>query len=469
LNLNVLLRGQSNAALLGNIHGNEIITQVQHLLGFDGVNDRVSLEFAYDTPGSATAYSGTSFLTQWLTPVAGGGWQVGDLEQSLLNFINAIPAAQKAEPTAVVWMQSEFDSTYGDLTPAYWESALRYDAALVRQAFGQSAAALPYLFVSAIPFSTGTDAGHQAIRMGMEELAADPAFHAGIAARVQDADMNFDNPDGNPATPDYGGWHQSYFDAQTTATRIALSLAQEWAGYAKPGSPVALAGGNIDNLGPEVVQATVSAPNQLMLHVHFDAASSLAPLDAAAAQGVGWSVIGPDGREVDGAAAALAAGAPDTMFVSFNGLIPGGAKLYYGYGIGRLAAADGSGRDHAVYDNAGLPIWVDAHGLAIGGSAAVAEPVVATGGSTTIGAEGGSYTATAAAENWVIQPGSGHAVIDGFDPATDTLTFSGIAPDSLVNWQTAATSGLGIAWNANGGEVILPGVSQVPESHLLFA
>lgn len=468
MNLNVLLRGQSNAALLGNIHGSEITSQVQSLLGFDGVNDRVSLEFAYDTPDSSTAYSGTSFLTQWLTPAAGGGWQVGDLEQSLLNFINAIPAAQKAEPTAVVWLHSEFDSTLTDLTPAYWESAVRYDAALVRAAFGQSAAALPYLFVSAIPFGSGNDASHQAIRIGMEELAADPTFNAGIAARAQDADMSFDDEDGNPATPDYGGWHQSFFDAQTTATRIALSLAEEWAAYAKPGSPVALAGGNIDNLGPHVVQATVSAPNQLMLKVQFDAAGSLAPLDAAAAQGVGWTIIGPDGTAVDGSAAALVTGAPDTMYVSFNGPIPAGGRLYYGYGVGRLAAADGSGEGHAVYDNAGLPIWVDAHGLAIGG-AAVAQPTVPSGSSVLVGAAGGSSVATAAAENWVIQPGSGHMVIEGFDPAVDTLTFSGIAPGSLITWQTTAAPGLGIAWNLNGGEVILPGVSQVPQDHILFA
>lgn len=469
MNLNVLLRGQSNAALLGNIHGNEIISRVQSLLGFDGVNDRVSLEFAYDTPGSATAFSGTSFLTQWLTPTA-SGWQVGELEQSLLNYISAIPAAQKAQPTAVVWLHSEFDSTFGDLAPATWESAVRFDAALVRAAFGQSAAALPYLFVSAIPFGIGTDVGHQAIRIGMEDLAADPGFDAGIAARVQDADMNFDDADGNPATPDYGGWHQGFFDAQTTAGRIVLSLAEEWAAYAKPGSPVALAGGNVDNLGPQVVQATVSAPDQLMLKVQFDAASSLAALDATAAQGVGWTIIGPDGTGIDGGAAVLATGVADTMYVSFNGLIPAGGKLYYGYGYGRLAAADGSGEGHAVYDDAGLPIWVDAHGLTIGTPNAVTNPPVSTGGSVLVGAAGGSFVATAGADTWVFDAASGGTVIAGFAQGADHLVFNGIAEGGLVTWNTqnAGVPGLGVAWNSGDGVVFLAGVTALQPGDVTY-
>lgn len=84
------------------------------------------------------------------------------------------------------------------------------------------------------------------------------------------------------------------------------------------------------------------------------------------------------------------------MFVSFSAPIPAGAKLYYGWGSGRLEAADGSGQGHAVYDNVGLPIWGDAHGLAIDGAGAVA--AIPATGSITVGAAGGSYTATVAAE-----------------------------------------------------------------------
>ncbi|WP_431270123.1 hypothetical protein [Dankookia sp. P2] len=462
VNLNILLRGQSNAFLLGAFNGGILVSRVQSLLGFDGVNDTVTLEYQHDAPGGNTVYSGTSFLTEWVSLTA-AGWQVGAQEQGLLNYINSLPAAQKAQPTAVVWLHSEYDSAFSALTPALWESGVRYDAALVRGAFGQSAATLPYLFVSAIPYNGGSGTGHQAIRAGMEELSADPAFNAGIAARIQDADMTWDNPTA------FGGSHMSFEDQRVAAIRIAASLAEEWAPYAKPGSPVALSGGNIDNLGPQVIAATVSAPNQLMLKVQFDAASSLAALDPAAAQGVGWTIFGPDGKATDGGAAALAIGTPDTMYVSFNGLIPAGAKLFYGWGNGRLEASNGSGQGHAVYDNAGMPIWVDAHGLAVGGGAAIAAASVTSGANVSVDAAGGNYAASAAAENWVIRPDSGHAVIEGFDPAVDTLTFTGIARESLITWQTSATPGLGIAWNTGEGYVTLPGVGAVPESHILLA
>lgn len=89
--------------------------------------------------------------------------------------------------------------------------------------------------------------------------------------------------------------------------------------------------------------------------------------------------------------------------------------------------------------------------------------------SVTVGAAGGRFTATAAAENWVLQAGSGSVVITGFDPSEDTLTFSGIDRDDLVTWQTSSTPGLGIAWNFGDGYVKLPGVTSLPASHILIA
>src|SRR3954465_1118161 len=105
MNLNVLLRGQSNAFMLGHLSGGaQLVThRVEQLLGFDGVNDTVTLEFAAEQPGGNTANSGTSFLTDWLHQ-ANGVWQVGALEQGLLNYVAGLPAEQRAEPTAVVWL-----------------------------------------------------------------------------------------------------------------------------------------------------------------------------------------------------------------------------------------------------------------------------------------------------------------------------------------------------------------------------
>ena len=369
--LNALIRGQSNALLM--VESNHwagygtIVSRVQQLLGFDGVKDTVNLEYAAGTAtGHNTVNSGTAFLTEWLNAKNGDwhkGWTAAGYEQGLLGYINDLTAAQKAEPTAVVWLHSEYDSRNGALTPDQWTSAVRYDAGLVRQAFGKAAADLPYLFVSAIPY-WGTEQGHQSIRIGMEQLAADAGFNAGIAARAIDIDMSHDDLDGNWQTVEYGGPHMSDADALMVAERVARSLAQEWAAYAKPGSPVALAGGNIDDLGPQVISATHVGQTQLELKVRFDAATKLAALDPDAAKGVGWQVDAPDGTHY--ATAAKVTGA-DTLLVTFDGPVAGDGTLYYGYGYGRLEGAGGEGEGNAVYDNNGLPIWVPATGLAIGG------------------------------------------------------------------------------------------------------
>jgi hypothetical protein len=68
----------------------------------------------------------------------------------------------------------------------------------VRAALNQSAATVPYLFVSAHPYfaswsDTGRDGSHQAVRQGMENLAADAGFNADIAARLLDTGSNYDN------------------------------------------------------------------------------------------------------------------------------------------------------------------------------------------------------------------------------------------------------------------------------------
>ncbi|MDB5373883.1 MAG: hypothetical protein JWP04_2525 [Belnapia sp.] len=381
MELNVLLRGQSNAQLMGEYNGGaqEMTAKVEALLGFDGIVDKVRLQYSSAGDTGKTVFSGTSFLTEWLKPdsASPAGWDVSKQEQSLLNFVDALPDARKADPTAVVWLHSEYDSRDGSLMPEEFASALRFDATLLREAYGKTAADLPYLFVSAIPYGQGTDQGHQAIRSAMESLVADPAFNARIAARALDTDMNFQDVTGDGRV-DFGGPHQSDADGQQTAERIAVSLAQNWAQYAKPGSPMALAGGAVDDLGPQVVQATPVGPSQLTLTVGFDAAHSLAALDPAAADGLGWTVIGPDGTTVAATAAVLTG--TDTLLLTFDGALPEGARLHYGHGYGRLAAEDGSGIGHAIYDDTGMPVWTAADGLLIGAAAPLLAPA---GGAVT--------------------------------------------------------------------------------------
>jgi hypothetical protein len=291
-------------------------------------------------------------------------------EQSLLNYIGNLGSAQKAESTVVVWLHNEYDSMLTGLTPAEWQSAVRFDASLVRDAYGQSATSLPYLFVSAIPYFLVNDQSHQAIRIGMEGLAADPGFNARIAARALDTDMSLDDLDRNPGTVDYGGPHHSFADSLQTADRIAYSLAQTWAQYAKPGSPVAQAATAVNDLGAEVIQARLVNTNQIAVRVSFDAAQNLRALDPDAAAGVGWTVRG-NGSPVSATAAQITG--TDTLLLTFGSPLPVNAELHYGFGYGRLAGGDGAGRGNAIYDNGNMPIWVAARGLAVDGAAIMSD------------------------------------------------------------------------------------------------
>ncbi len=187
MELQILVRGQSNAILFAEADrwagASRLTTEVQRLLGFDGVADTVKVLYSRGAGQSGTAHSGTAFLGEWMEGGPDSGWRPAPLGAGLLRSAGELddPAAAG---TAVLWLHNEYDSRRADLTPGEWTGAVRQDAALLRSALGGDAATVPYHFVSAIPYADGTPEGHQAIRAGMEALAADPAFHARIAARA---------------------------------------------------------------------------------------------------------------------------------------------------------------------------------------------------------------------------------------------------------------------------------------------
>lgn len=373
MDLQILIRGQSNAILLTEgddwTGASRLTSEVQRLLGFDGVTDRV--EVLYSQGG--TAHGGTAFLGEWMALGAGGDWAPTALGSGLLRSAGELddPAAAA---TAVLWLHNEYDSRRADLSSAEWAAAVRQDAALLRGALGGDAEGVPYHFVSAIPYSEGSPGGHQAIRSGMEALAADPAFNASVAARALDVDMALDDRDGDWGTVDHGGGHMSPGDALAIADRAARAIAEDWSDHARPGSPVFLAGGDIPDVGPRVLAAERTGPDTLRLTVAQDAAGGFAPLDPDAAGGVGWEVSGAPGAAPGAAPTAARAASvvdADTVDLFFAGPLPeAGGVLHYGWGYGRLAKDGGPGRGNAITDDSGLPIWTPAEGVAIGAPAA---------------------------------------------------------------------------------------------------
>lgn len=389
MELNVLLRGQSNAVLLAESPDwQNIQTEVEQLLGFDGVTNTVNLLEADPsdaaTEGNDTAVGGTAFIGDWVTPNDGNwqdGWTDNTLETGLVNYINALPADEKSAPTAIVWLHNEYDSTNSSLTTAEWMSAVNFDANQVRAALGQTAATTPYVFVNAIPYGDNSiDSVNQAIKLGMELFAGDSTFNATIGAQADDLNMDYGQ------TGVYGGPHMDSSDADLIDSRLALSIAQTFAQYALPGSPIAT--GNIDAYGPEVMSAVAIGNDQVLVTAAPDAGATLNPaLDGDASSGVGWSIITTSGQELTATSAVETNG--QQLVLTFNGTVPtdGSGSLYYAYGYGRLATGyTDPGEGNAVYDTQNLPIWAPATGVTVQSTLAgsYVEQNLVTNGVTTL-------------------------------------------------------------------------------------
>ncbi len=364
MQLDVVVRGQSNAILFLE-HGRyaamgQMIDFLELLLGFDGVQNRVNVVFDRDGVGGDTAFGGTAFLGDWMGRDPTGNWQPTGLESLFLQRMAQYRTEGPGDATAVLWLHSESDSRNAGLSPAEWQSAVQTDMALTRSVLGRD---VPYLFVAAHPYGDGTDAGHQAIRQGMEALAGNPANNARIAARAPDIDTNNDDLDGRWWTQEYGGAHLSPSDAMLIAPRVARSLAEAFAAYAQPGSIMERFGGNIAADGPRAIAATHASPTALRVDVLHDHSPGFAPFDPDATSGLGWSARLPDGRRIEASLALPADG--DTLLVYFGEAVPRGALVDYAYGIGRLARGNEPGSGNAIYDQSGLPLWTPATGLPV--------------------------------------------------------------------------------------------------------
>ncbi|WP_200941357.1 SdrD B-like domain-containing protein, partial [Methylobacterium sp. Leaf465] len=385
--LNVIVRGQSNTYFPSRYGDMALMqTQIQTLLGFDGVNQKVNVvatNVDATKDGALTEWPGTGMLTDWLTPVNGDytqGWNATFRELGLLSAIGKLPASQQAAPTAVVWLHNENDSQFDGITPAMWESAARYEAGLVRGVLGQDAGTVPYLFVNAIPFvgqtTVNQSVNNQTIRVGQAELAEDKGFNAGYAARqASDVDMDV-NASGFPSKP--GDLHVDRADGAQIFSRVALSIAETFRASALPGSPLALASGDIDNDGPRVVRAerVAGAPDQLLLTVAFDQATSLKALGSVAAAGTGWS-LRADWNAAASQALATRAELVDAshMRLTFDRDVPAATELFYGWGGARIALPGQPGIGAAIYDDNDLPLWVDPRGLAVSQAVTQAGPI----------------------------------------------------------------------------------------------
>ncbi|CAA9264916.1 MAG: macromolecule metabolism; macromolecule degradation; degradation of polysaccharides [uncultured Acetobacteraceae bacterium] len=277
MDLNVLIRGQSNAQLFADRGGAAALEKgLESRLGVD-----VHLLYEFGTD-SSTIHSATPFMT----------WDTEGQQASLLRYVNELPADIKDNPTATVWMHNEYDQQ-GSFSTEDWLREVRADADMVRDALGQDAATTPYTFV---PIRYPYGGNWTPIGDGMATLDADASFNAEISWAAQSLTMDGD------------GWANSSHMGNADAVKLGGDLAASMAETLRP-----LANGSAPAVGePAVVQPP--APVELSAGTGPDALVLKISQDAY--QGPAQYTVFVDGVQVGGtftASAAHSAGQSDTL------------------------------------------------------------------------------------------------------------------------------------------------------------
>lgn len=265
MDLNVLVRGQSNALRFADYGGAAALEA-----GLEGRLSGVDVRLLYqwDTNAS-TILSGTAFMD----------WDTDGQQASLLRFVRGLSADLKDNPTATLWLHNEFDQNNGGLTTNAWLGEVRADAAMVRDALGQGAGTTPYTFV---PIRYPSSDNFGTVGNGMAALDADPAFNAEISWAAWSLSMDGD------------GYANSGHMGNADAVQLGGSLAESLAETLRP-----LAVGSAPSPIP-----TASTPMQATIGTGSDTLVLRVSQDAY--QGSAQYTVSVDGVQINGTLTAQA-------------------------------------------------------------------------------------------------------------------------------------------------------------------
>jgi hypothetical protein len=203
MDLNVLVRGQSNALLfVQNGGAARLETDLERSFGSQ-VDVRIIA--SWGTGKEQTIQSGTAFLN----------WDTSGYTAGMGTYLGKQPETVKDDPTITVWMHNEYDGNTLGVTTENWVQEVKADATIMRGALNQSAGTTPYVFTY-IPYPYSQGSSPAAIKAGMTQLAADPAFNAKIGPSLDDLVMD---GDGYPRSS-----HMGTADALLTGSRLATAL-----------------------------------------------------------------------------------------------------------------------------------------------------------------------------------------------------------------------------------------------------
>ncbi len=473
MDLNVLVRGQSNALLFADRGGAAALEQgLEARLGVD-----VHMLYQWGTDTS-TIHSATAFMD----------WDTGGQQASLLRYVRGLSADLRDNPTATVWMHNEYDQGNNGLTTDAWLGEVRADAALVRGALGQDAGTTPYTFVP-IRYPYGGNFG--AIGGGMEALDADPTFNADISWAAQSLAMNGGPEAGNNAS------HMGDADA----VQLGGSLAESMAGTLRP-----LAGGSSPSPTPS---PTAPTPAQTTLGSGSD--TLVLRISQDAYQGSAQYTVKVDGAQIGGTQTAVAwhsSGQSDTLTVkgdwasgghsvaveflndAWGGTATTDRNLYVdgmtydGAGVanGSAALLSAGAATFTVQDSTPVPGAAPAPSPTAPAPSPWLNPIIGTSRKNTLvgtdGADritglGGDDTLTGkgGADEFVFSAGDGFDVVKDFQSGTDHLLFRGMTASAVTTKPAtySKTDGLDVFYGSGAGDhVFLERVNALAPGDLVF-
>jgi hypothetical protein len=302
---NGILVGQSNAGNL--ISGNILTTRTP----FQYWSGALAANLLSSNSGGGSLYSGRGIYgaagdSSFLLTNAGDGnpavWAYGACGASFVAFIGAMSADLLAGVSYLAWFWSESDSMRAYSEKAVFTAALLRTWQLMRATLGKTAAQLPILVTSALPFS-GSDGGCQMMREVMADCVANSALNVSYLL-TQTADAIGQGDTWNAATgAESGGGNGAHRDDTGNANfvrRMALPIAQAVvrrnATLARTTEIVALPAGLTGSPGPQITAAHyegttyASTGSVLVTLQHNNGATDLiVPLQGAI--GAGWTIM----------------------------------------------------------------------------------------------------------------------------------------------------------------------------------
>lgn len=273
--------------------------------------------------------------------------------QTYLQF--SIDPADAADIAAILWPWSEDDSTRQYSEKATYEAAARRFLTLERGMLSRSAASLPQVWWSAIPFGySNNDIGTQMQREAVADLAADASQNVTVVLPQTADSLPRGVASYDPATGLFSGGDWLHRDAgdnqrfgRLAAPLVARAILASGGGDTIASIPAGVPAAG----GPAVTHVYRESATSLVITVRHDGGTDLIVPATQAAAGAGWAVMDGGtpafpGRIVT-ATACVRIDATHLRVTLAQGLVNASAscRLFYPYGTATI------GRGNAVTDN----------------------------------------------------------------------------------------------------------------------